>query len=177
MSADGVVRALGDRLPDVDATAWVASTSVVIGAVTLAARASVFYGAVVRADLAEIHIGERSNIQDNVSLHGDPGHDVRIGTGVSIGHNAVLHGCIVEDDCLIGMGAIVMNGAVVGRGSLIAAGALVPEGMVIPPGSLVAGVPGKVRRSLTAAEVDGIALNATVYLDLAARHAEAESVL
>jgi carbonic anhydrase/acetyltransferase-like protein (isoleucine patch superfamily) len=97
-------------------------------------------------------------------LHADPGFPLTVGTGVSVGHNAILHGCTIGDDVLVGMGATVLNGAVIGAGSLIAANALIPEGAQIPPGSLVAGVPGEVRRELGAAEQDGIRLNGAVYL-------------
>ena len=119
-----------------------------------------------------IIIGARSNLQDNVTVHGDPGAPVWIGTGVSIGHGAVIHGCTIEDDCLIGMHATVLNRALVGAGSVIAAGAVVLEDAVIPPHSLVAGVPGKVRRQLTPDEVAGIRRNADTYVDLAAAHRE-----
>jgi carbonic anhydrase/acetyltransferase-like protein (isoleucine patch superfamily) len=161
----------GDE-PAVDDAAWVAPNATLIGRVTIAAGASVFYGAVLRADRDAISLGERSNLQDNVTVHGDPGAPVSIGTGVSVGHGAVIHGCTIEDDCLIGMHATVLNHAVIGAGSLVAAGAVVLEGTVIPPGSLVAGVPAKVRRELTADEVAGIRRNAETYLELAAAHRE-----
>lgn len=105
-------------------------------------------------------------------MHVDPGFPVTVGARVSVGHNAVLHGCTVEDDVLIGMGATVLNGAHIGAGSLVAAQALVPQGMQVPPGSLVAGVPAKVRRELTDEEREGLSLNATMYRELAARHRE-----
>jgi carbonic anhydrase/acetyltransferase-like protein (isoleucine patch superfamily) len=146
-------------------SAWAAPGSHLIGAVTLAERASVWYNAVLRADNEPIVIGERSNIQDNCSCHVDTGFPLTVGSGVSVGHNAVLHGCTVEDDVLIGMHATVMNGAVIGTGSLVAAGALVTAGTVVPPRSLVAGVPAKVRRELSDEEVAGIRHNAEVYLE------------
>jgi carbonic anhydrase/acetyltransferase-like protein (isoleucine patch superfamily) len=117
-----------------------------------------------------ISVGARSNVQDNCTLHADPGFPVTVGERVSIGHNAVVHGATVEDDCLIGMGATVLNGAVVGAGSLVAAQALVPQGMRVPPGSLVAGVPAKVRRELSAEEREGLTLNGTMYAALAGQH-------
>ena len=120
-----------------------------------------------------ISIGERSNIQDGCVAHTDPGYPVVVGSGVSVGHRAVLHGCTVEDDALIGMGAVVLNGAVVGAGSLVAAGAVVTEGMQIPPGSLVAGVPAKVRRELDEDAQEALRRNARIYVDLAAQHREA----
>lgn len=162
---------LGGRVPDISPTAWVAPTATVIGTVRLGEQVGVFYSAVLRGDMDSITIGDRSNLQDGVALHTDPGFALTLGTGVSVGHNAVLHGCTVEDDVLIGMGATVLNGAHIGAGSLIAAGALVTEGAQIPPGSLVAGVPGKVRRELSAKEQEGITLNAEVYVDLTAQHA------
>jgi carbonic anhydrase/acetyltransferase-like protein (isoleucine patch superfamily) len=161
-------------VPEVPATAWVAPTATVVGDVVLAERASVFYGAVLRGDTDAIRIGERTNLQDNVTVHCDQGSPTTVGAGVSVGHGAVLHGCTVEDDCLIGMGAIVLNGAVIGRESLVAAGAVVPQGVVIPPRSLVAGVPGKVRRELTDDEVAHLHDNAARYLEYAKNHAAIE---
>ena len=164
-------RAIFGHEPHVDADAWVAPTATLIGQVRIHPRASVFYGTVMRADRDLIELGEGSNLQDNVTVHGDPGKPTIVGRGVSVGHNAMLHGCTVEDDCLIGMSATVLNGAVIGRESLIAAGAVVLEGTIVPPRSLVAGVPAKVRRELTDDEVEGIRRNAETYLMLAAEHA------
>jgi carbonic anhydrase/acetyltransferase-like protein (isoleucine patch superfamily) len=161
---------LGDRVPDVDPTAWVADTATVVGDVTVGPGTGVFYSAVLRADVESVSVGAGSNVQDGAVLHADPGFPARIGDDVSVGHGAVLHGCTVEDDCLIGMNATVLNGAVIGAGSLVAASALVPAGAVIPPRSLVAGVPGKVRRELTDAEVEHNRANATVYRQLTETH-------
>ncbi|MFE3058216.1 gamma carbonic anhydrase family protein [Nocardia sp. NPDC059239] len=155
---------LGEHVPQIDESAWVAPNATVAGRVRLEAEVSVWYSAVLRGDMDQITVGARSNIQDGCVLHADPGFPCTVGEGVSVGHNAILHGCTVGDDVLIGMGATVLNGAVIGAGSLIAANALVPEGAQIPPGSLVAGVPGKVRRELSEAERDHIRLNATAYL-------------
>ncbi|HEY0260097.1 MAG TPA: gamma carbonic anhydrase family protein [Lacisediminihabitans sp.] len=160
----------GDSQPSIDPTAWVAPTATLIGAVTLGRRASVYYGAVLRADVDEIRIGDDSNIQDNVSVHGDDGVPTIVGVGVSVGHAAVLHGCVVEDGCLIGMGAVLLNRSVIGAGSLVAAGSVVLEGTVVPPGSLVAGVPATVRRPLTDTDRRHLAVNATRYLELTAVH-------
>jgi len=124
----------------------VAPTAVVLGDVTLGARASVWYGAVLRGDMAPITVGEATNLQDGTIVHVDEGVPATIGARVGVGHRAILHGCIVEDDCLVGMGAILLNGVLVGSGSVIAAGAVVPEGVVIPSGSLVMGVPARVVR-------------------------------
>ena len=159
--------------PQVPESAWAAPNATLLGKVTLGERASVFYSAVLRGDMDTITIGERSNIQDGCVAHTDPGHPVVVGAGVSVGHRAVLHGCTVEDDALIGMGAVVLNGAVVGAGSLVAAGAVVTEGMQIPPGSLVAGVPAKVRKELDEEAIESLRQNARTYVDLAARHREA----
>jgi carbonic anhydrase/acetyltransferase-like protein (isoleucine patch superfamily) len=158
--------------PHVPESAWIAPTATVVGDVHLADQVSVFYGAVLRGDTDSIRIGEGTNLQDNVVVHCDRGSPTTVGARVSVGHAAVLHGCTIEDDCLIGMGAIVMNGAVIGRETLVAAGAVVPQGAVIPPRSLVAGVPGKVRRELTDDEVEHIHGNAARYLDYAKHHAE-----
>jgi carbonic anhydrase/acetyltransferase-like protein (isoleucine patch superfamily) len=173
MSADPssrIITIAGTPAPELDATAFVAPGAVVVGQVRLAAQSSVWYTSVLRAEAESITLGERSNLQDGVVCHVDAGYPVTVGTGVSVGHRAVLHGCTVEDDCLIGMGATILNGAVIGRGSLVAAGAVVLEGTVVPPGSLVAGVPGKVRRELTADEQAGIRRNAEAYLAHVARH-------
>lgn len=161
---------LPDRVPDVHEGAWVAPTATVVGAVRLAEGASAWYGAVLRGDGDTISIGPRSNVQDGCAVHADPGFPVVLGAGVSVGHNAVVHGCTVEDDVLIGMGAIVMNGCRIGAGSMVGAGALLPAGTVVPPGSLVVGAPGKVRRETTAEERELIGLNAAMYLDALAVH-------
>lgn len=157
--------------PVIAGSAWVAPNATVIGRVSLGEDASVFYGSVLRGDVDSISIGDGSNIQDNVSVHCDSGIPTTVGRGVSVGHSAVLHGCTVEDDCLIGMGATVLNRAVVGAGSLVAAGAVVLEGTVIPPGSLVAGVPAKVRRELSAQELERVRGNARHYVELSRAHA------
>ncbi|WP_248762015.1 gamma carbonic anhydrase family protein [Pseudarthrobacter sp. SSS035] len=158
--------------PAVHESAFIAPTASIIGKATLAEDSSAFYGVSVRADTAAISVGAGSNLQDNVVLHADPGFPCSVGAGVSVGHAAVVHGCTVEDDCLIGMGATVLNGAVIGTGSLVAAGAVVLEGTVVPPRSLVAGVPAKVRRELTDEEFDGVKQNAARYVELARAHRE-----
>ena len=172
MTQKALIMGIGGKDPKVDAEAFVAPTASVVGDVTLHAGAGVWYGAVLRGDVERISVGASSNVQDNCTLHADPGFPVTVGERVSIGHNAVVHGATVEDDCLIGMGATVLNGAVIGAGSLVAAQALVPQGMQVPPGSLVAGVPAKVKRELTAEEREGIALNGTQYAELARAHRE-----
>lgn len=158
------------KSPDVHEEAWVAPNASLIGQVRLAARVSVWYSATLRAEAEPIDIGAGTNIQDGVVIHVDPEFPVRVGSCVSVGHNAVLHGCTVGDGALIGMGAIVLNGALIGAGSLVAAGALIPQGAVIPPHSLVAGVPGRVRRELSDAELAHNRENALVYERLTELH-------
>jgi carbonic anhydrase/acetyltransferase-like protein (isoleucine patch superfamily) len=143
---------LKNRKPSVDATAFVAPTAVLIGKVTVGAQSSLWFQCVLRGDDDHIVIGNRTNIQDLTMCHTDIDKPLHVGNGVTVGHRCILHGCTIEDDCLIGMGAIVMNGAVIGRGSIIAAGALVLEKMVIPPYSLVTGVPGKVKKTFSEGE-------------------------
>ena len=170
-----LIVALGDHAPQLHPESWVAPTASVIGQVKLAAKVSVWYGATLRAEAEPIDIGEGTNIQDGTTIHVDPGFQVTVGAAVSVGHNAVLHGCTVEEGALIGMGAIILNGAVVGAGSLVAAGALVPQGFVVPPRSLVAGVPGKVRRDLSDDEVAANRFNSQVYQGLIEPHRTANS--
>jgi carbonic anhydrase/acetyltransferase-like protein (isoleucine patch superfamily) len=158
----------------IDPTAFIHSRAFVCGDVTLAARASVWPGAVIRADSAPVVIGESSNVQDGVVIHVDPGLPCTIGARVTIGHRAVVHGATVEDDCLIGIGAIVLNHVVVGRGSLVGAGALCSEGMVIPPNSLVVGIPARVVRSVDEALRNRIAAGAAAYVALSERHRRGE---
>jgi carbonic anhydrase/acetyltransferase-like protein (isoleucine patch superfamily) len=168
--SEPLIKAVNGHAPELHADSWVAPNATVIGLVKLAAKSSVWYGAILRAEFEPITVGEGSNLQDNVTVHVDPGFPAAIGAGVSVGHNAVLHGCTVEDGCLVGMGAVVLNGAVIGEGSLVAAGAVVAQGAVIPPRSLVAGVPGKVRRELSEDEVAQNRMNAQVYEHLSELH-------
>lgn len=165
--------ALEGSVPDLARGAYVADGARVIGDVALGERASIWYNAVVRGDVNSIVIGARSNVQDNVSIHVDADHYALIGQDVSVGHNAVVHGCEIGNGCLIGIGSVVLSGAVIGAESLVAAGAVVLEGAQVPPRSLVAGVPAKVRRELTDEEVADLRQNAQRYLDTAARHARA----
>jgi carbonic anhydrase/acetyltransferase-like protein (isoleucine patch superfamily) len=166
---------IGGKTPKVAGSAFVAPTAVLSGDVVLGERASAFYGVSVRGDSDAIRIGDGTNLQDNVVVHADAGLPCTVGRRVSVGHGAVVHGCTIGDDCLIGMGATVMNGAVVGANSLVAAGALVLESMVVPEGSLVAGVPAKVRRALTPEEIESLKTNASHYLELADKHREANA--
>lgn len=162
---------IGGQTPSVPDSAFVAPNATLIGEVSLGERSSVFYGAVLRGDTDSISLGDDSNLQDGVIVHVDDGEPVVIGANVSVGHGAVIHGCTIEDGCLIGMRATVLNGAVIGAGSLVAAGAVVLEGTVIPPRSLVAGVPAKVRGELSDEQAERVRENSVIYVELAARHA------
>jgi carbonic anhydrase/acetyltransferase-like protein (isoleucine patch superfamily) len=156
--------------PVIDSQAWIAAGAVIAGHVNISAYASIWYNCVLRADGAQISVGERTNLQDAVVCHADDGFSVRLGTGVSVGHAAVLHGCTIEEDSLIGMNATVLSGAVIGSGSVIAAGAVVLEGTIVPPRSLVAGVPGRVHRQLSDKELEGVQRNAENYVELMNQH-------
>jgi len=160
--------------PHIDDDAWVAPNATLVGKVRVAADANVWFGAVLRGDIDEIVLGARSNLQDNAVIHTEAGNPTIIGEDVSIGHGAIVHGCIVEDGCLIGMNATVLNGAVIGANTLVAAGALVLEGTVVPPRSLVAGVPAKVRRELSDDEVAGLLGNSARYVPRAKLYKAAE---
>lgn len=159
------------RTPRIDPTAYVVERATVIGDVVIGPESSVWFGAVVRGDIESIRIGARSNVQDNATLHVVGGRfGTTLGDAVTVGHNAVVHGCTVEDGVLVGMGAIVLDGAVVGAESLIAAGALVPPGARIPPRSLVVGSPGKVLRPLSDEELERIRSAAANYVGYAKRY-------
>ena len=152
-------------VPRIDASAYVGVSAQVIGHVEVGPESSIWMNVVVRGDVNRIRIGARTNIQDLTLVHVmRETHPTTIGDAVTVGHSAVVHGCTIEDRCLIGMGAILLNGCRVGTGSIIAAGALVPEGMAIPPGSMVMGVPARVRRTLTEAEDASIAWYADNYV-------------
>ena len=164
-----MIYALDGHAPAVDAEAWVAPGAQVMGRVRLLAGASVWFGAVLRGDNEEIVVGADSNVQENCVLHTDMGYPLTIGTGCTIGHKAMLHGCTIGENSLVGMGATVLNGAVIGRDCLIGAGALIGEGKVIPDGSLVMGMPGRVVRALDAAAIDRLRQSALHYRQNAAR--------
>jgi len=148
---------------------FIAPGAVVLGDVTLEAESSVWFQAVLRGDVDHIAVGERSNIQDGAVLHADHGFPCRIGAGVTVGHRAIVHGATIGDNTTVGMGAIVLNGAVVGENCIIGAAALVTEGTHIPPGSLAVGIPAKVKRPLTADEIERNRLSATHYVENAKR--------
>lgn len=161
---DGLRPALADGV-------WVAPSADLIGDVRLGAQASVWFGAVIRADNTTITIGSGSNVQDGALLHSDAGAPLTIGTGCTIGHHAILHGCTIEDGVLIGMGATILNRAVIGASSLVGAGALVTEGKVFPAGSLIVGSPARVVRALRDDERAGLNASAAGYVAKARRYA------
>ncbi|MBV0912150.1 gamma carbonic anhydrase family protein [Anianabacter salinae] len=142
---------------------WIAPDANVIGDVTLGEGCSVWFGATLRGDNDPLVIGEGTNVQENVVMHTDIGYPLTIGRDCTIGHKAMLHGCTIGDETLIGMGATILNGAVIGRNCLIGAGALIPEGKEIPDGSLVMGTPGKVVRQLDDAAIEGLRASAQHY--------------
>ena len=152
--------------PAVDPGAYLADNAAVAGDVTLAAGVSVWYGAVLRGDTASIAVGAGSNIQDGVVVHAGRGFPVTIGRDVTVGHRAVVHGCTVEDRCLIGMGAILLNGAKIGKNCIVGAGALVTGKMDAPDGSMVLGNPARVVRPLTPEELAGLRPGAEHYMEL-----------
>jgi carbonic anhydrase/acetyltransferase-like protein (isoleucine patch superfamily) len=154
---------LSNGKPQLAESAWVAPQAVVIGNAALRERASVWFNAVIRADNEAIKIGAGSNVQDGAVLHTDPGYPMVIGANVSIGHQAMLHGCTIGDGSLIGIQAIVMNGAVIGRHCLVGAGAVVTEGKTFPDRSLILGAPAKVVRELTDEQIASLASNAADY--------------
>jgi carbonic anhydrase/acetyltransferase-like protein (isoleucine patch superfamily) len=151
-------------------TAFIAPTATVMGDVTLGEDSSVWYGAVLRGDMAAIVIGAQSNLQDGTIVHVDDDMPCTVGARVGVGHRVILHGCTIEDECLIGMGSVLLNGVRVGTGSVIAAGAVVPEGMSIPPRSLVMGVPGRIVRPVGEAHALRIAETWAHYVEQARAH-------
>ena len=160
------IYSLGDARPDLpaDGEYWIAPNATVIGRVTLKRNASVWFGAVLRGDNEPIVVGENSNVQDGAVLHTDAGSPLIIGAGVTIGHQAMLHGCTIGDGALIGIGAVVLNGARIGQGCLIGAKALIGEGKEIPDGSLVVGAPGRVLRPLSDDQREMLAQSAAHYV-------------
>ena len=155
--------------PRIGAGVYIAPTAAVIGDVELMTGVSVWYGAVIRGDLAPIRIGRDTNVQDNCTIHVDAGKPALIGQSVVLGHNAVVHGCTVEDNCLIGINAVVLNGAQIRSGAIVAAGAVVLEDQIVGPLELAAGIPAKIRRRLDPRVRDDIRHDAEIYLELS-RH-------
>lgn len=154
---------LGDKTPNIHPDAWIAEEAVVIGQVTIGARASVWPGAVVRGDNESIVIGEGSNVQEGAVLHADPGFPLTIGKNVTIGHQAMVHGCTVADGVLIGIQAVVLNGAKIAQGCLVGAGAVVTEGKEFPAGTMILGAPGKVVKEMGAEQSGRLAFIAQNY--------------
>jgi carbonic anhydrase/acetyltransferase-like protein (isoleucine patch superfamily) len=163
--------AIDGLAPTLSDGAWAAPSADLIGNVRLGTRASIWFGAVIRADNTPIIIGAGSNVQDGAVGHSDPGAPLTVGTGVTVGHQAILHGCTVHDGALIGMGSRVLNGAVIGTQCLVGAGALVTEGKVFEPRMLIVGSPARAIRALTEQEVAALALSAAHYADKAAHYA------
>jgi len=161
---------LGDLVPDIHDSVFIAAEATVIGQAVLREGASIWPGAVIRADNEPIVVGEGSNVQEGAVLHTDPGCPLTIGKGVTIGHQAMLHGCTIEDGALVGIQAVVLNNAVIGKDSLVGAGAVVTEGKVFPERSLILGAPAKVVRTLTDEQVADMHRNAAGYAQRAARY-------
>lgn len=167
---------LDDRIPEIDAQAWVADTAHVIGRVRLDAFASVWFGATLRGDNELVWLGAHSNAQENVVMHTDPGCPLTIGQYVTIGHQAMLHGCTVGDGSLIGIGSVILNGATIGRHCLVGAKSLVTEGKRFPDGSLIMGSPAKVVRQLTPEQIERLIWSAEHYVAQTARHRQTERI-
>jgi len=161
---------IGDDAPRIAATAWVADSAQVIGRVSLAEGASVWYGAVLRGDNDSITVGARSNVQDGSVLHADSGFPLTLGEDVTVGHQVMLHGCTVGNGSLIGIQAVVLNGAKIGRNCLVGAGAVVTEGKEFADGSLILGAPAKAVRQVTPEQIERLRLGALHYVDNAERH-------
>ena len=163
-----MIRSYRGVVPKIAASAYIDQSAQVIGDVVVGERSSIWPNVTARGDVNSIRIGDETNIQDNCVLHCDAGlYPLNIGNRVTVGHLAMLHGCTIEDDCLIGIGAVVLNGAKIGNGTVIAAGAVVPEGAEVPPLSMVMGVPAKVMRSITGEERERFRSNAQHYVEAA----------
>jgi carbonic anhydrase/acetyltransferase-like protein (isoleucine patch superfamily) len=161
---------LNDKIPVVNASAWVADSAQVIGQVTLAEQSSVWFGAVLRGDTETIHVGRGSNIQDQSVLHADLGKPLTIGQNVTVGHQATLHGCTIGDGSLIGIQAVVLNGAKIGKNCLVGAGALITENKEFPDGSLILGSPAKAILTLSAEQIKDLQMSAQHYVANARRY-------
>ena len=160
---------LNAHCPEVADSAWIADNAQVMGAVKVAADASVWFGVTVRGDTETISIGEGSNIQDGSVMHADHGKPLTVGKHVTVGHMVMLHGCTIGDESLIGIGAVVLNGAKIGKNCLVGAGSLVTEGKEFPDGSMIMGSPAKVVRELTPEQIQGLRLSAHHYIENARR--------
>lgn len=158
-----MIKNFKDKKPKIDDDSFIAENASLIGDIHIEKGASIWYGAVLRGDIENISIGSYSNIQDNATVHTGYGIPTRVGECTVVGHNAIVHGCTIGDNCLIGMGAIILNGAVIGDNCIIAAGALVTERKVVPSNSFVLGLPGKIIRQVTEEEIRSIKNNAMEY--------------
>jgi carbonic anhydrase/acetyltransferase-like protein (isoleucine patch superfamily) len=163
--------AINDLKPSINPTAWVAPSADLIGDVRLGNRCSVWFGAVIRADNTPIILGEETNFQDGAIGHSDPGAPLTLGARVTVGHQAILHGCTIEDEALIGMGARILNGAVIGSQCIVGAGALVTEGRAFEPRSLIVGSPARAVRQLSDEQVALLRMSSAHYAEKAARYA------
>ncbi len=163
---------LDESTPEFTETTFIAPDASLIGRVRIGAYSSVWFNAVLRGDMAYISIGDETSFQDLSMGHADPGFPLIIGNRVTVGHHCVMHGCEVEDDCLIGMGAILMNGVKIGRGSIVGAGAVLLEGMEVPPFSMVAGSPAKVRKTYEESILENIRVMSQIYVKRAKRYRE-----
>ncbi len=160
------------KSPKISETAFIADSANVIGDVEVGDLSSAWFNAVIRGDRNKIKIGNRTSVQDNVVIHANPENGVEIGNDVSVGHGAVLHGCRIENNVLIGMNSTILNGAEIGKNSIVGANALVPEGKKFPENSLIIGVPGKVKRELEESEIEAIAENAAEYVEFVREYRE-----
>lgn len=167
-----MIKDLKDIKPNIHKSVFVAENASVIGDVNIGEGSSIWYGAVIRGDIENIEIGKYTNIQDNSTVHTETNIPTKIGDYTVVGHNAIVHGCTVGNNCLIGMGAIVLNQAIIGDNCIIGAGAVVTEGQKIPANSLVMGIPAKIVRQVTDEEIEGIRKNALRYNELAKKHME-----
>ena len=163
---------LDESTPEFTETTFIAPDASLIGKVQIGAYSSVWFNAVLRGDMEHISIGDETSFQDLSMGHADPGFPLIIGNRVTVGHHCVMHGCVVEDDCLIGMGAILMNGVKIGRGSIVGAGAVLLEGMEVPPFSMVAGSPAKVRKTYEENIIEKIKVMSQIYVKRAIRYRE-----
>lgn len=165
-----------DKKPKISKTVFVAESADIIGDVEIGDYSSIWFNATLRGDQNKIKIGHRTSIQDNVVIHVDHVNEVQIGDNVSVGHGAVLHGCRIENNVIIGMNSTVLNGAEIGKNSIVGANALVPEGKKFPERSLIIGIPGKVKRELEEVEIEAISRNAEEYVKLTKEYKEKSKV-
>lgn len=165
-----MIRNYYEKLPKISGEAFVAESSDIIGDVEVGEGSSIWYRAVLRGDMNIIRIGKNTNVQDGTVIHTDSNSPAIIGDRVTIGHNAIIHGATLKNNCLIGMGAVVLNDAVINENCIIGAGAIVTQGREIPSGSLVLGAPGKVVRALTNEEIESIGKSSRIYIELAEGH-------